>query len=589
MRGLTSFVWAASWLCCTWLVAGEEPTLESLVAGVTDADPAKAMAAIDALDKVEPEPVGAVPALVQALGRDDENVRWHAARTLGDFGPGAADAVPALTKALDDSSAKVQAYAAYALGSIGKAAEPAVEKLIERAFDKDPLIRRASLRGIRLIGAPTEKTRPLFVKMLETGDRATVLATLQTIAEAGEVAIEPMREILKDEKLCHWACLVLTEMGEKAAPAVPELTEVLKHQDPDVRMQALITLGTIGSAAAPAVPEIAKLLESDEFEAVRFSAAFALGSINHKDQASTKALVAAARSDKPILRAVSLWALARQNPDKLGVVAYAAKKLAEGLTSNDAELRTVAAKMLGQFGSHPEIVGPALAKAMQDSDPRVVRHALDALATIGPKILPRICEALKDQRRRHFAAALIYRLGPQAAPAVPAIIEALQGLSASEEDVLFRRHAQLALAAIGPEAKDAIPLLIESLASDDLEVRGTACYALGKMGAVAAEAVPVLDKRLQELDGGSRTSLIWALMQIRPGDKDVEAKAVPLLVEALSYDHELVRLEAATSLGQIASAATPEIIARLKEVAEKDADDDVREAAAAAVKALESK
>ena len=154
---------------------------------------------------------------------------------------------------------------------------------------------------------------------------------------------------------------------------------------------------------------------------------------------------------------------------------------------------------------------------------------------------------------------------------------------------MFRRHAQLALSAIGPEAKDAIPLLIESLAAEDLEVRGTACYALGKMGAAAAEAVPVLEKRLQELDGGSRTSFIWALMQIRPGDKDVEAKAVPLLVEALSYDHDLVRLEAATSLGQIASAATPEIIARLKEVAEKDTDDDVREAAAAAVKALESK
>ena len=34
----------------------------------------------------------------------------------------------------------------------GRSAEPAVEKLIERAFDKDPLVRRAALRGIRLIG-----------------------------------------------------------------------------------------------------------------------------------------------------------------------------------------------------------------------------------------------------------------------------------------------------------------------------------------------------------------------------------------------------------------------------------------------------
>ena len=588
MRGLTSFVWAASLLWCTWLVAGEEPTVESLVAGVADQDPAAAVAAIDALDKIEPAPKAAVPALIQALGREDEAVRWHAARTLGDLGPDAAEAVPALTKALDDSSVKVIAYAAYALGSIGKPAEPAVEKLIERAFDSDPLVRRASLRGIRLIGASPEKTRPLFLKMLESGDPAAVLPTLQSIAEAGEVAMAPMREILKDEKLSYWACLVLAEMGEKAAPAVPELTDVLKHQDPDVRMQALITLGKIGSAAAPAVPAIVKLLESDEFEAVQFTAAFALGAINQKDEAATRALVAAARSDKPMLKAVSLWTLAHQNPDNLEVVGYAAKTLAAGLTSEDAELRTAAAKMLGEFGSYPEIVGPALAAAMRDSDPRVIGHALDALAGLGPKILPKVTEALKDQRR-HFAAALIYRLGPQAAPAVPAIIEALREPPANDDDLLFRQHAQLALAAVGPEAKDAVPVLIESLASDDPEVRGSACFALGKIGAGAADAVPALEKRVQELDGACRTACVWALLQIRPGDQQLEAKALPLLIEALNHEQELVRVEAATCLGGIASAATPEIIAKLKELADKDPDDRVREAAAEAAKKLESK
>ena len=412
MRGLTSIVWAASLLWCTWLVAGEEPTVESLSAAVGGPDQAAAVAAIDALDKLGPHAKAAVPALVQALGHADEAVRWHAARTLSAIGPDAQDAVPDLIKALDDSAGKVQAYAAFALGSIGKPAEPAVEKLIERAFDKDPLIRRASLRALRLIKAPPEKTRALFLKMLEEGDPSAVLPTLQSIAEAGEAAIEPLREVLKDEKLCYWACLVLAEMGDKAAPAVPELTNVLSHKEPEVRMRALITLGSIGSAAAPAVPAIVKLLDSDEFEAVRFSAAFALGAINQKDEAATKALVAAARSDKPVLKAVSLWALARENPDNLEVVQYAAKAMAAGLTSEDAELRTVAAKLLSQFGSHPDIVGPALVAALQDADPRVVGNALDALATFGPKILPKVTGALKDKQRRHLAAALIYRMGP---------------------------------------------------------------------------------------------------------------------------------------------------------------------------------
>lgn len=589
MRGLTSFVGAASLLWCTWLVAGEAPTVESLVAGVADQNPAAAVAAIDALDRLGPQAKAAVPALVQALGREDEAVRWHAARTLSAIGPDAQDAVPDLIKALDDRAVKVQAYAAFALGSIGKPAEPAVEKLIERAFDKDPLVRRASLRALRLIKAPREKTQPLFLKMLEEGEPSAVLPTLQSIAEAGEAAIEPLREALKNEKLCYWACLALAEMGEKAAPAVPELTEALSHKAPDVRMRALITLGTIGSAAAPAVPAIVKLLDSDEFEAVRFSAAFALGAINRKDEAATKALVAAARSDTPILKAVSLWALAYQNPANLEVVQYAAKAMAAGLTSEDAELRTVAAKLLSHFGSHPEIVGPALVTALQDLDPRVVGNALDALAAFGPKILPKVTGALKDKQRRHLAAALIYRLGPQAAPAVPAVLEALSEPPASEDDLLFRHRAQLVLAAIGPEAKNAVPVLIESLDSDDQEVRGSACYALGKIGAEAADAVPALEKRLQELDGASRTAFVWALLQIRPGDPQLEAKAVPLLVEALNHEQELVRVEAATSLGEIASAATPEVIARLKELAGKDADARVREAASAAATKLESK
>ena len=168
-------------------------------------------------------------------------------------------------------------------------------------------------------------------------------------------------------------------------------------------------------------------------------------------------------------------------------------------------------------------------------------------------------------------------------------MEALREPPAGEDDLLFRHRAQLALAAIGPEAKDAVPVLIESLDSNDREVRGSACYALGKIGAAAAEAVPALEKKLQELDGASRTAFVWALLQIRPGDPQLEAKAVPLLVEALNHEQELVRVEAATALGEIASAATPEVIAKLKELAEKDTDDRVREAAGAAAKKLEPK
>ena len=81
--------------------------------------------------------------------------------------------------------------------------------------------------------------------------------------------------------------------------------------------------------------------------------------------------------------------------------------------------------------------------------------------------------------------------------------------------------------------------------------------------------MPALEKRVQELDGACRTACVWALLQIRPGDQQLEAKALPLLIEALNHEQELVRVEAATCLGGMASAATPEIIAKLKELADK--------------------
>jgi len=177
-------------------------------------------------------------------------------------------------------------------------------------------------------------------------------------------------------------------------------------------------------------------------------------------------------------------------------------------------------------------------------------------------------------------------MGASAAPVVPAFVEALREPPATDDDLLFRHRAQLALAAIGPEATEAIPVLIESLASEDEHVRGSACYALGKMGAAAAEAVPALEKQLDELEGTSCTAFVWALLQILPDASELGAKAVPMLVKALNHEEYLVRVEAATALGQIAAAAKPEIIELLRELAAQDDSPRVREAAAEAVKRL---
>ena len=68
----------------------------------------------------------AVPALIQALKDQHEEVRNNAAWTLGRIGK---DAVPALIQALKDQNIEVRQYAAGALGRI--AAVDAVSALMQ--------------------------------------------------------------------------------------------------------------------------------------------------------------------------------------------------------------------------------------------------------------------------------------------------------------------------------------------------------------------------------------------------------------------------------------------------------------------------
>ncbi len=589
MHRLLYLTIAASLLSFTSLAAAQAADIPALIQSLSGQDRAACLQAVDELGKLGAEAKPAVSALVQTLGGDDEELCCNAARTLGAIGPDAEEAVPALIDALKNGQPKVKAYAAFALGRIGKAAGDAAETLAEAAFDEDALVRRASIKSLRQIDAPKEKTRPVIKKILKEGDTQIIMPALRALAEQYEEGVPYLREALKDNDICYWACIVISDIGADAAAAVPEVTELLKQEDPDIRMHALIALGEIGEASVASLPAIIEALKNDEYEAVRFAAAFALGRIKKPDTDAILELAATARDGGPLLKVMSYWALARIRPDRKDVVRGAAQKIAEALTSEDAHLRTVAAQALVEFDTAPEIVRPVLLKALQDADPRVVGKAMDALAALGPKALEDIDGVLVDPMARHYATLIIYRMGPKAAPAVPALVAALGAAGDTEDDLAFCHEAQMALAAIGPGAKDAVAVLIESLGSDNRKVHGSACYALGKIGPAAVAAVPKLQETAQQLDGDSgKVGSIWALLKIQPDDKSLAEMAVPVLVGALDSPDDLVRTEAAAALGEIGkpTASTPEIIDQLKQLLE-DESDQVCQAATEALKKLE--
>jgi HEAT repeat protein len=526
-----------------------------------------------------------VQTLVEQLASPDRETARGALDQLAKLGAEAAPAVPALTEALSSTEPHVVAYAAIALGRIGKPAEPAAEALVDAAFSSNAVVRRVAMGALKAIRPAPEIFQPAIERILLEGDAGVIVPALETFAEFAEEGVPRLREFLKKPRIAYWGAVLAADIGPAAAAAVPELTALLDDQEPEVRIQTLVALGEIGPQSAPAVAEIVKLLESDSITGTRYAAAFALGRIGQKSDEVNHALVEAAREDDPTLKTLSLWALAKINPDQERVVRYAAETIVSMLSDENPQVRSAAVRALVDFEGHADVVAPALVALLKDGDPAVVGNVLDALASIGPKVVDRVANALTNADLRHYATRLLYRLGPKAAEAVPDLVAALQEEVADADDVAFRVEVQLALAAIGPAAAPAVAELTKSLASDDHEIRGTACYALGKIGPDAAAAVEELQRRQQDLDPSERIPLLWALLKIRPGDQAIAQMAAPLLIEALEDQQALVRTEAAAALGGLGEYAQP-ALERLKQLRD-DPDASVRDAAAQAVQTLE--
>ena len=113
----------------------------------------------------------AVPALVEALGSDNESIRASAAYALGDIGSAAQDAVPSLTKALRDESAWVRRHATEALGLIGQPVQNTVPALIDLLYDEHYWIRDNAARALARLGPAAEAAIPALMDTLNDENR----------------------------------------------------------------------------------------------------------------------------------------------------------------------------------------------------------------------------------------------------------------------------------------------------------------------------------------------------------------------------------------------------------------------------------
>jgi HEAT repeat protein len=178
----------------------------------------------------------------------------------------------------------------------------------------------------------------------------------------------------------------------------------------------------------------------------------------------------------------------------------------------------------------------------------------------------------------------------RAAEALAREAESPAALMTALGDEKVRGEATVALAAIGTDAAEAAPALAALLADEKAEpgLRYAAAYALGRIGPAAVAAEPLLRGLAESDDEMMATVAVWATLRIKPGDASLFESAIPRLRRALRDDSELVRLEAAVSLGDIGPAAAS-AIPILELVSEDDPVKQVRQAAAEALPKIRAK
>lgn len=222
--------------------------------------------------------VPVLAAIVETKSTDwgSATVRVTAADLLAEMGPAAADAIPALINALSDPDAAVRSRAAEALGVVGPGNAQVVAALTAQL--KTPEARSAA-RGLARCGAAALAASDALIALLENADPDIRWNALRTLGKIRATASIPKVVVMlndPDDQVREHAAEALGDMGPAASTTVPALMAALQDKYMKVRRDAARSLGQIGPAAQAALPALKALAKDDPEEMVRQEAAGAI-------------------------------------------------------------------------------------------------------------------------------------------------------------------------------------------------------------------------------------------------------------------------------------------------------------------------
>jgi HEAT repeat protein len=440
--------------------------------------------AYDGLQKMDAIGPEHVPLLLSLLRHPKDDIREMAAERLAWLQKDAESAIPALRAALEDRDPAVRVQAALALLSFDATRDMAIEVLRSIMDDGPPDARLLAADGLRFNPAP------------------------ELISQLIEALGDPERDSLSSSSQ-----EALSAMGPDI---VPDLLATVAMRDEgvsdDYQWDGVAQLLLEFSSQAP-VDEVTQALVALSYREAQMDAAFALGHVAAENKSATARLIEMLRSPFVNVRRVAAEALQSTTPRAdAGATRTVLRDLL--LHDDDPHVRVAAARSLGRLGEDATVYLPVLEELLEDEDGRVVEDVLNAyeeLGSLGAPSIPKLVRALNTDASvvNWVAFHQLYQIVPRAfgaigAAAVPALVNVLD-----DPDPLVRGHAAESLGLIGPDAAPAVPALVKHLSDEGQwtawvgdkgfrqTVGGLTAEALGKIGPAAKEAVPDLVQRLE--------------------------------------------------------------------------------------------
>jgi HEAT repeat protein len=257
------------------------PELRKMLESEEETGTRAALAA--AILRIDPQDKNALPVLLAMLGEDKKEAGESvnppvALEAMERIGPAAVNALPAVKRALHHEEPEVRGAAALALAGIAR--KEAVPLLIEQL----EVERR---RGEAICVRDREEKYPNEV----SGLLHEIVEALGKFGADASPAVPVLAEVVADPRLYPFekegAIESLGNMGAAARDALPQLIKMLDCDDSDERLKTIVALGRIGPSAKAAAPRLLKIVNSDPDEDIREAARSALQQITPTSSMST--------------------------------------------------------------------------------------------------------------------------------------------------------------------------------------------------------------------------------------------------------------------------------------------------------------